>query len=266
MFKLIKWTAVGVGGALILGGLLFGTDMFGYASSSYKQFRSKVKSAVPVELEIQRARDLLADLVPELKANIVLVAQEEVAVDELEKDIARERLQVAAARDRMRGMKDTLAVRPVAYAADQGRSRQVEALAMQLERVRLAEKLLEGKDRVLAARKQSLDTAIQTLKSAQVRKIELEGEIERLEHDVRLMKLENQGPRVCVEQSSLAKAERLVTELRKRLEVAQKVLASGAVIDENPPAPPVSEEGIICKVTAYLDETAPPAPAVTLAR
>ncbi|HAK96527.1 MAG TPA: hypothetical protein DCM87_16440 [Planctomycetes bacterium] len=266
MFKLIKWTAVGVGGALILGGLMFGTDMFGYASSSYKQFRNKVKSAVPVELEIQRARDLLAELVPELKANIVLVAQEEVAVDELEKEISKERVRVASARDKMRGMKDSLAVQPVAYAADLGRARQVEALAMQLERVRLAEKLLEGKDRVLITRKKSLDTAIQALKSAQVRKVELEGEIERLEHDVRLMKLENQGPKVCVEQTSLAKAERLVAELRKRLEVAQKVLASGAVIDEDPPAPPVSEEEIICRVSEYLGEAAPAAPAVTLAR
>ncbi len=263
MFKLIKWTVVGVGGALILGGLVFGTDLFGYASSSYKQFRTKVKSAVPVELEIQRARDLLADLVPELKANIVLVAQEEVAVDELEKELSKERQRVASARDKMRGMKDTLTVQPVAYSADLGRTRQVEALAMQLERVRLGEKLLEGKDKVLSVRKRSLDTAIQTLKGAQVRKVELEAEIERLEHDVRLMKLENQGPRVCVEQSSLAKAERLVAELRKRLEVAQKVLASGAVIDEDPPTAPVSEDEIICRVNEYLDETAP---AVTLAQ
>ncbi len=270
MFRMLKWTVVGLGGALVLGGLFFGTDVFSYASSSYRQLQSKVKSAVPIEMEIQRARDLLADLMPELKANVVLVAQEEVSVDELQKEITKERQRIVFAKDKLRGMKDGLTVQPVAYFEGQvGRAQQVEALATQFERVRLGEKLMEGKEKVLNVRKRSLEVAIASLKSAQVRKIELEGEIERLEHEVRLMKLETQTPRVNVEQSSLVRAEKLVAELRKRLEVAQKVLSTGAVIDEDPPMPQVSEEDLVVKVNEYLGGgkgSATAAGAVTLAQ
>jgi hypothetical protein len=223
---------------------------------------------VPIELEIQRARDLLAELMPELKANVVLVAQEEVAVDELQKEIAKERQRVALAKDRLRGMNDGLAIQPVVCVEGQaGRAQQVEALATQFDRVRLGEKLLEGKDKVLTVRKKSLDVAIASLKGAQVRKIELEGEIERLEHEVRLMKLQSETPRVSVEQSSLVKAEKLVAELRKRLEVAQKVLSTGSVIDEEPTMPQVSEDELRSKVAEFLGtDKSPVSSAVTLAR
>src|SRR5947209_7412927 len=90
MFKLIKWGSIGAA-VLVLGGALFlGRDLFSYASTSGKMIRTAVKDSIPVQLEIQRARDLLDDLIPEMHANLRLVAKEEVEVGSLEKEVSFE--------------------------------------------------------------------------------------------------------------------------------------------------------------------------------
>jgi hypothetical protein len=42
--------------------------------------RGAVKDAVPIEFQIQRARDSLNDIIPEMQANIRLIAQQEVEI------------------------------------------------------------------------------------------------------------------------------------------------------------------------------------------
>ena len=249
MFRLVKWSALGVAGAVVVGLVCFGTDCFSYATSSFRLMRGKVRNAVPLDFEIERARHLLADLVPELQAKVVVVAQEEVSVEELEKEIAGQRKQLEIARASIRRLKEGL-VEPVSYVGTR-RNDAVVDLARRFSNLKLAEKLLEGKEKVLAARRQSLDAAIEGLKDAQLRKIELEAEIERLEHEVRLVKLQNRTPPVTVDQSSLVKAERLVSELRKRLDLAQKVLATETMI-AFPPQVEETEEELFERIDSYF--------------
>ena len=256
MIRLMKWTVAGIAGAFVVGALCFGTDCFSYATSSFRMIRGKVKNAVPLDFELQRARDLLNDLVPELQAKIVLVAQEEVSVEELEKDIGRQRKNLRIARVRVRQMKDGL-IEPVAYVGSR-RSEAVVDLARRFGNLKLAEKLIEGKEKVLTARRNSLDATIQGLKDAQVRKVELEAEIERLDHEVRLVKLRSRTPAVTVDQSSLVKAERLVSELRKRLDLAQQILTCETLIDL-PPEPQETEEELFSRIDTYFDGSAPSA-------
>jgi hypothetical protein len=248
---MIKWTVVGVAGVALLGVLLFGTDCFSYATSSYKALRGKVKSSVPLDFELQRARDLLADLMPELQANVVLVAQEEVAVEELEKELREGRRRLAVARVTLKGLREELS-EPVSFVTESARRREaVVDLARRFSNLKLAEKLLDGKEKVLAARKQTLETTVRSLKDAQIRKVELEADIERLENEVRLLRMQRQTPALNVDQSSLVKAERLVSELRKRLALAQKVLVCETLI-EMPPEPQETEEELFSRIDSYL--------------
>ena len=85
--KLIKWGVIGAAGLAVAGGLVFGTDAVSYLTSSAKSVRTAVKDNVPIEFELRRAHDLLGDIIPEMQANIRLIAQEEVEVVALKTDI-----------------------------------------------------------------------------------------------------------------------------------------------------------------------------------
>jgi len=58
------------GGLAILAVLFFGRDAVSYVSTSVAKLHESVKDSVPVEFEIERARKMIKDLVPEIsKAN-----------------------------------------------------------------------------------------------------------------------------------------------------------------------------------------------------
>jgi len=89
MFKWFKYGVMAAAGSLVVGGLMFGSDLMSYLRSSARSVRQTVKDQVPVEFELKRARELIDNIIPELQANIRLIAQEEVEIAALEKDITQ---------------------------------------------------------------------------------------------------------------------------------------------------------------------------------
>ena len=87
--KLAKLGVLSVVTIGLAGALVFGRDAFSYVNSSMRSARSAVKDAVPVEFQLRRARDLVDDIIPEMHANIRLIAQQEVEISRLSKDISR---------------------------------------------------------------------------------------------------------------------------------------------------------------------------------
>ena len=100
ILKCIKIGLVAAAGLAVVGGLVFGTDAVSYFYTSAKSVRTAMKDKVPTEFELQRARDLLDDIIPEMQANIRLIAQEEVEVAALRAEI--ERVQVSLADEQAR--------------------------------------------------------------------------------------------------------------------------------------------------------------------
>src|SRR5947207_8952717 len=60
-----------------------GRDGVSYVTTASRLVNEKVRSNVPVEFEIERARTLIGDLVPEVRKNVLIIAQEEVALSDL---------------------------------------------------------------------------------------------------------------------------------------------------------------------------------------
>ena len=69
--------------AALLLGLLFGRDAIGIVSTSVSQLRQQVKDSVPVEFEIERARNMIKNIDPEVRKSMHLIAKEEVEVQRL---------------------------------------------------------------------------------------------------------------------------------------------------------------------------------------
>ncbi len=224
MFKLIKWAAIG-GTVMVGAGLLFfGKDLFSYAFSSGKMLKTAMKDTIPVQFEIQRARDLLDDLIPEMHANLRLVAEEEVEVANLEKKVVRDREWIAAERGEIQKMRRDLDVRPAAYSSGDAREPSLDEISQRFQRFQTREVLLSGNEKLLQNRKRTLQAAIQRLDKTRLARVELASQIESLEGQFHLLQAQGSSSDLRLNDTKLAQTQRLLGDLKKRLEVAQRVL------------------------------------------
>ncbi|HUE16367.1 MAG TPA: hypothetical protein VMR25_19490, partial [Planctomycetaceae bacterium] len=61
---MLKKAIIGTGAVMALGTLIFGRDVVSYGRAAWSATRDAVKSEVPPEFEVQRARTLVEQLVP----------------------------------------------------------------------------------------------------------------------------------------------------------------------------------------------------------
>ena len=85
MIKRVLFSTIGL---VILGLFFFGRDAASYLSTSVGRIKESVKQSVPVSFELDRARKMVKDLVPDIQRNMHVIAQEEVEVDRLQHQIA----------------------------------------------------------------------------------------------------------------------------------------------------------------------------------
>jgi len=263
MWKWTKRCALGAILAGVVGFVAFGFDLFSYGASSVRRLKERVSDSVPIEFEIQRARDLLEELIPEVHASLKIVAQEEVEVESLEKEIERERLAVGEERGRIAALREKLKTPQTSFHAGNRsytRTDVAEELARRFEHCRTAEILLGSKESLLKNRRAALDAAIKKLDKTRGARVELAAQTEALEGQFRLLQAQSAGTSLQLDDSKLAQTERLLGSLKKRLEVAQRVLAREARFVEAIPVEAVNEESLVESVDRYLGADGRPQP------
>lgn len=213
---------------LLVGGLVFGGDLVSYIRSSAKSVQTAVKGSVPIDFELCRARDLLEEIIPEMHANIQLIAQEEVEVAALKTDIAQSEKTLGDEKTRVSKLHDSLNQQLAGYtigSQDLPREQLKNELARRFERFKEANLALESKKRLLDSREKSLAAANQLLEKTRHQKMVLEDKIESLDSQYRLVKASAIGSNIHVDNSKLAQTEKLIAQIKKRLDVAERVLA-----------------------------------------
>ena len=85
---MLKKAIVGTGITLLLGLFFFGRDMVSYVNTSAQYMKDSVKESVPTEFQIERARNMIADLGPEIQKNMLAIAREEVELERVDDQIA----------------------------------------------------------------------------------------------------------------------------------------------------------------------------------
>ncbi|GMV95640.1 MAG: hypothetical protein HRF43_14430 [Phycisphaerae bacterium] len=255
ILKAVKYGVLAVGGLALAGGLVFGSDLLSYMSSSARSVRSAMKDNVPIEFEIQRAKDLLDQIIPEMQANIRLIAQEEVEVDNLQADIRQCSASLDEERTRVAKLRDLLSVEQVRYTfggLDYSREQVKNELARRFDRFKEAELVLAGKQRLLETRQKSLAAAMQVLERTRTQKARLEDQIAGLESQYRLVKAASVGSTIQVDRSKLAQTEKLLAELKKRLDTAERVLAHEARFTSPIEIDVTTEHDLIAQVDDYF--------------
>jgi len=256
ILRWVKWGVMGTVGLGLLGGMLFGKDIISYAKSSAKGVRNVVKDSVPIEFELRRARDLLEDIIPEMQANIRVIATEEVEVAALKGEIAKQREGLSDEQSKIKTLRVALEQPRVQYAFA-GRSYSHDEvkhdLAARFERFKESEVVMASKAQVLESRERSLDAARQQLAKTAGQKRILESKIEALTGQYRLVKAATTGAQFQVDNSKLAQTEKLIAQIQKRLDVAARVLAAESKFVEQIPVDTVVESDLVAQVDEYFD-------------
>jgi hypothetical protein len=252
----LKRSVLVVVGLSLVGGLIFGKDVVSYVRSSAKSVRTVVKDSVPIEFELRRARDLLEDIIPEMHANVRLIAQEEVEVAALKVDIAKGEKSIEEEKVRVTKLRNALQEPQAQYCFGgrvYPRSYVKEDLARRFERFKEGELVLASKRRLLTTRENSLTSAMELLDRTRSRKRMLEDKIESLASQHRLVKAAAIGSQIQVDNSKLAQTEKLISQIKKRLDVAERILAHESQFVQAIPVDAVPEEDLLMQVDDYFE-------------
>jgi len=253
--KWIKRGAVATVGLTLVGGLLFGDDLVSYVKSSANAVRGHVKSSVPIEFELTRARDMIDEIIPEMRANVRRIATEEVELASLKADIQESTEKLTEERARVAKMRDVVGVELASYRVGGRkftREQVVEDLSRRFDRVKEAEIVLAGKQRLLTQREATLAAAEQMLRKTRSQKSLLEDKVESLASQHRLVQAAAVGSHVQMDSSKLAKTEKLIGEIKKRLDVAERVLARESQFVQPIEISVVDEADLLAQVDEYL--------------
>jgi hypothetical protein len=206
---------------------------------------------------LPRARDLVDEIIPEMHANIRLIAQEEVEVAALKGQIGNAEEGLDAERGKIKTLRGSLEVHQAQYTfAGRHYTRgDIKAdLAARFDRLRESELVLASKVRLLDSREKSLHAAMQLLEKTRNEKRILENRIETLASQHRLVKAASVGSKIQVDNGKLAQTSKLIAQIQKRLDVAERVLAHESRFIEAIPVDSVVEADLVAQVDEYFQQ------------
>jgi chromosome segregation ATPase len=235
--------------------LFFGRDAASYIRTSAGWVKDSVKSSVPVEFEIERARQMVKNLIPDIRRNMHVIAQEEVEVERLDKQITQTSTTLDKDRTEILRLKTDLAtVQPVyQYAGRSYTVTQVKVdLANRFERYKTHEATLASLRDIQAARRKSLDAARQKLEGMLVAKRQLEVDVENLEARFKMVEVAQTTCDFNIDDSQLGRVKDLIAEVRTRLNVAERLVNTQGELNEEIPLTAPQSDNIIDQITEYF--------------
>lgn len=219
MIKKLGWTVVGLVGLLIL---LNNTKLGSFASTAWNKARATANRQVPVEFEIDRIRNQIGQLMPDMKKNLSLIAEEMVAVDNLKEDITQTRAKLDQKKQSLLATTEQLE-KGISFVSYSGRSMPREKVqdlvAKDLAAYKRCEAELKSREQLLEAKEHALDAARQQLAEMREQKRELEVQVAQLEAEMKTVRLAQSRCKVQIDDSRLAEIKSSLAELRNRLKV-----------------------------------------------
>ena len=250
------------GGAALVGLVLVGNSAWSYLRTSAGYVTDAVQEAVPIEFQIDRARGMVQDLVPEVRKNMHVIAKEEVEVQRLDEQIAESQSRLGKEKDQLLRLKADIASGKSAFQYG-GRSYTVEEvqvdLANRFERYKTGEATQTSLTDIRNARQKSLVAARQKLEGMLASKRQLQVEVENLEARLQMIAAAKATSNYQFDDSRLGRVKELVSNLRTRLEVAEKLVNAEVYYHDEIPLEKTAPENIVEQVTQHFAAKAPPA-------
>jgi chromosome segregation ATPase len=212
-----------VGSALAAGALYlaFGTSAPSYVRTAAHKVRTSAKGAVPVQFDIDRAREEIAGLEPAIKDGIAQVAQARVEIQGLEREIAATRANLDREKTAMQALRTSLdtgdyrLAGPVRYTEDEVKL----DLKRRLDSYKTGKSTLENREGTLKAKVKTLAAAERQLKQMAEARRTLATKVEEIEARLRMIETTRSDRDFHFDDSALARAKESISDLEKRLDV-----------------------------------------------
>jgi hypothetical protein len=245
------------GGIVLLGGfLLCGRNLSSYVRTGWADATDAVRSAVPVDFEIRRARSMLVDLAPEVRKNMLAIAEEEVGLERLDQEIAQHEARQNKERSEVSQMKNDLGSgkAKIRYAGREYTAEQVKAdLSRRFVRLTTNDETVANLRKMHAARTRSLAAARDKLNGMLAAKRQLELEVEQLDSRQKLVEAAGASSKLCLDDGSLSRTRQLIQDVEARLTVTERMYAAEGRAESEIEVGGIDDDNIVEQVTAYLE-------------
>jgi peptidoglycan hydrolase CwlO-like protein len=213
--------------ATVLAVLTF-TKMGSYARTAWSKARDGAAKQVPIEFEIERIKNEITQLIPDLKKNLSVVAEEMAAVERLEKDIATTKTNLEKQAGILRKMANDLKTSETSFIYEGKmiqREQVARKLALDYRSYGIAESELKTKEQVLEAKRRALAAAKEQLNSIKEQEQQLKLQVAELEAQVKTVRLAQCKSKFSIDDSRLSEIKRSIEDLRYRLVAEQNSTA-----------------------------------------
>jgi hypothetical protein len=253
---MVKKTAIGGGIALLLMLLCFGRSTYSYLTTTLSRVHDSVKSAVPIDFELDRARKEASRIIPEVRRNMHVIASEEVKIEQLEKRIkVMEEKLVQDQKDIMHLKADLESgISNFIYSGVTFTAKEVKRdLEDRFEEFTLDEETLKNLVKLLKSRDGSLRVARERLAEMQAVQRKLVVEIDNLEARNKMVTVAKASSEVSFDDSQLSRTRELLNAIESRIRADEKLLnAESRTMGRIPLEHEEEEADILQRVSSYF--------------
>jgi chromosome segregation ATPase len=204
--------------------LAFGTSAPSYLRTAFHKGRTAVKSSVPVQFEIDRARDEINNLEPAIRDQIETLARASVDVEHLDREIVAIKTNHEAEKKVLTALRESLSTGDfkltgnVTYTADEVKAE----LKNRFDHFKQVRDLLKDKEETLKAKQKSVVAARQQLGQMAATKQALLTKLAGIEARLKMIQTTKETNEFDFDDSALSRAKSTVADLEKRLDVMAK--------------------------------------------
>ena len=249
--KKIVLLGLGAAGALALTNSVWS----GSISTAWKKARTAIESQISPEFELERIRDQISRLTPDMNKNIEIIAEATVEVASLNRKIELVRGELDKRQTELLTLTEKIesGVKPVSWHGGNPK----EKLARDMKAFKACEKDLATKQRLLEAKRESLESARRQLLTINESRQELEVLAAQYEAELANLREAQDRSKLKLNDSRLSEIRDSFEKLRQRID-AEKVKAelAGQFVT-SPSAEPVHEEStgdVVQEVRDYFNK------------
>ncbi|TWU41258.1 hypothetical protein Q31b_26970 [Novipirellula aureliae] len=254
---MLKKLVLAGGAAALLSSMAVFTPLYSYARCGMGWLKSSASDSMPLEWELKRARQMIADLKPEIESNAQRIALEKVQVARLEKQFNDSEQRLAKTQSDIERLSDDLRNDSTVYtyAGRTYTSTQVKTdLGNRFKRFKTRKATADKLNQMLTARKATLEAAHERMDAMINARQQLEVEVENLQARLGALRVAQTSNEMSLDDSHLSRTRQLLDEIATRMEVAEETMSVDAEyfgeIDLDEP----TDENLLDEIASYFDQ------------
>ena len=237
---------------------LFGGNVTSYITTSTSKIKEGIQQGIPIQFEIDRARNLIGELDGEMRKNLMGVAREEVEVERLtarltslEDKIEEDRGNLLRLQIDIESGNTEFNYSNISYSLSEVQ----EDAERKLKRTKNLSNMQGGLSKILLARKRGLLALQDKIGEMREVKDQLEIDVENLQARQKMVEVSKVTSEYSFDGSRLAKARLLLDRISTRISVEEKMV-EGEEIEEGEIQLDSEEEGdVSIRIATFLNPT-----------